>query len=45
MGGAPEVPIKNPESEHPMKFWQIVGDGGIDALELAERPSPEPGPG
>ena len=28
-----------------MKAWQIVGEGGIDALELAERPSPEPGPG
>ena len=28
-----------------MKVWQIVGDGGIDALEMAERPSPEPGPG
>ena len=28
-----------------MKVWQIVGDGGIDALELAERPSPEPAPG
>ncbi len=28
-----------------MKAWEIVGDGGIDALTLAERPSPEPGPG
>ena len=28
-----------------MKVWQIVGYGGIDALEMAERPSPEPGPG
>ena len=28
-----------------MKVWQIVGDGGIDALEMAERPSPEPGLG
>ena len=28
-----------------MKAWQIVGEGGIDALELAKRPSPEPGPG
>ena len=28
-----------------MKVWQIIGDGGIDALEPAERPSPEPGPG
>lgn len=28
-----------------MKVWQIVGEGGIDALEPAERPSPAPGPG
>ena len=28
-----------------MKVWQIVDDGGIDTLELAERPSPEPEPG
>ncbi len=28
-----------------MKVWQIVDEGGIDALQLAERPSPEPGPG
>ena len=28
-----------------MKVWQIVGDGGIDALEMTEWPSPEPGPG
>ena len=28
-----------------MRVWQIVGENGIDALELAERPSPEPGPG
>ena len=28
-----------------MKVWQIAGEGGIDALEPAERPSPEPGPG
>ena len=28
-----------------MKAWQIVGEGGIDALELVERPSPEPAPG
>lgn len=28
-----------------MKAWQIVGDGGIDALEMAELPSPRPGPG
>ena len=28
-----------------MKVWQIVGEGGIDALEMADRPSPEPGPG
>lgn len=28
-----------------MKVWQITGDGGIDALEQAERESPAPGPG
>ena len=28
-----------------MKAWEIVSDGGIDALNLAERPSPEPGHG
>jgi NADPH:quinone reductase-like Zn-dependent oxidoreductase len=28
-----------------MKAWEIVGDGGIDALSLSERASPEPGPG
>ena len=28
-----------------MRVWQIVGEGGIDALEPAERPSPAPGPG
>ncbi len=28
-----------------MKVWQIVGDGGIDALEMTDRPSREPGPG
>lgn len=28
-----------------MKVWQIVGDGGIDALEQADRPAPVPGPG
>ena len=28
-----------------MRAWQIVGDGGIEALERVERPSPEPGPG
>ena len=28
-----------------MRAWQIVGEGGIDALELVERPSPEPAPG
>ena len=28
-----------------MKVWQIVGDGGIDALEMTEWPSPEPGLG
>ena len=28
-----------------MRAWQIVGEGGIDALEWVERPSPEPAPG
>ena len=28
-----------------MRAWQIVGEGGIDALEPVERPSPEPAPG
>lgn len=28
-----------------MRAWQIVSSNGIDALELAERRSPEPGPG
>jgi len=28
-----------------MRAWEIVSDGGIDALELNERPVPEPGPG
>lgn len=28
-----------------MRAWQIVSDGGIDALELAERTVGEPGPG
>jgi NADPH:quinone reductase-like Zn-dependent oxidoreductase len=28
-----------------MRAWQIVSDHGIDALELAEMPSPRPGPG
>lgn len=28
-----------------MKAWEIAGDGGIDALALVNRPSPEPGPG
>lgn len=28
-----------------MKAWEIVSDGGIDALHLAERPEPEPGHG
>ena len=28
-----------------MRAWQIVSDGGIDALELAEREAGEPGPG
>jgi len=28
-----------------MRAWEIVSDGGIDALRLSERPVPEPGPG
>ena len=28
-----------------MKAYEIVGDGGIDALALNERPEPRPGPG
>ena len=28
-----------------MRAWQIVGEGGIDALELVEKRSPEPAPG
>ena len=28
-----------------MKAYEIQGDGGIDALALVDRPSPEPGPG
>ena len=28
-----------------MRAWQIVGEGGIDALEWVEKPSPEPAPG
>ena len=28
-----------------MRAWEILSDGGIDALALTERPSPEPGPG
>ena len=28
-----------------MKAWEIVSAGGIDALELNERKSPQPGPG
>lgn len=28
-----------------MKAWQIVSDGGIDALHLADVETPEPGPG
>ena len=27
-----------------MRAWEIVSDGGVDALELNERPTPEPGP-
>jgi len=28
-----------------MKAWEIVSEGGIDALELNERPMPDPGHG
>lgn len=28
-----------------MKAWEIVSDGGIDALACNERPTPQPGPG
>lgn len=28
-----------------MKAWQIVSDGGVDALRLAQADMPEPGPG
>lgn len=28
-----------------MKAWEIVSDGGIDALACSERPTPGPGPG
>ena len=28
-----------------MKAWQIISDGGVDALHLAEVECPEPGPG
>lgn len=28
-----------------MRAYEIVGDGGVDALALNERPSPRPGPG
>ena len=28
-----------------MRAWQIVSDGGVDALSLAEVETPEPGPG
>ena len=28
-----------------MKAYEIIGPGGIDALDLADRPTPEPGPG
>ena len=26
-----------------MKAWEIVSAGGIDALELNDRPTPQPG--
>lgn len=28
-----------------MRAWEIVSDGGIDALKRSERPTPQPGPG
>lgn len=28
-----------------MRTWEIVSDGGVDALSLNNRPTPEPGPG
>ena len=28
-----------------MRAWEIVSEGGIEALNLANRPAPEPGPG
>ena len=28
-----------------MRAWQIVSDGGVDALTLADRETPDPGPG
>src|SRR6056297_1245068 len=28
-----------------MRAWEIISDAGVDALSLAERPMPEPGPG
>jgi NADPH:quinone reductase-like Zn-dependent oxidoreductase len=28
-----------------MKAWEVVGEDGIDALNLADRAAPEPGPG
>ena len=28
-----------------MRAWEIISDGGVDALALNERPMPEPGPG
>ena len=28
-----------------MKAYEIVSDGGVDALALNERPDPKPGPG
>ena len=28
-----------------MRAWEIVSDGGVDALALNERPAPEPGQG
>jgi len=28
-----------------MRAWEIISDGGVDGLNLAERPVPDPGPG
>lgn len=33
------------QGESDMRAWEIVSDGGIDGLQLNEKPLPEPGPG